>query len=267
MADNEFNPYEKKQADRKERYEERAEIARREADAAFNQSRRMADVIPFGQPILVGHHSEGGDRRYRARIAAKMDKGCELSKKADYYAQKAESVGQGGVSSDDPQAADKLRAQLATLEQQQERMKIANALVRKKDRAGLIAAGFTESVTEKLFMPDFAGRLGFPDYALTNNSANMRRIRQRIEQLQRRPTENTETKSGDVTLREDATEGRIMFIFPGKPPEAVRSILKGLGFKWSPTRGAWVRHLNDAGRAAASYALSKIQEFSTAPGG
>lgn len=269
MANDEFNAYEQRQAARKERLEELADKARRESAAAHDHARRMASVIPFGQPILVGHHSEGRDRRYRARIGKAFDKSAELSRKASYYDQRAESVGKGGISSDDPAAIDKLRAELAKLETLQDTMKRANVCVRKQDRAGLAAMGFSEARIAQLFTPDFCGRLGFPDYALTNNSANMRRIRQRIEALQARPTESTErqiplvgespTSAGNgVTVREDTTENRVMLIFPGKPAEAVRAILKASGFKWSPTRGAWVRFLNDAGRAAAQYVVSKI---------
>ncbi|MCY1286291.1 hypothetical protein D9M70_352600 [compost metagenome] len=42
-----------------------------------------------------------------------------------------------------------------------------------------------------------------------------------------------------------------MFIFPGKPDEQTRTLLKSQAFKWSPSRGAWVRQLNNAGRWAA----------------
>jgi hypothetical protein len=259
MAENDFNAYEQKQAERRERFEDLADKARRESSAAFEQSRKMADVIPLGQPILIGHHSEGRDRRYRARIAAKMDKSCELASKANYYQQKAASVGNGGISSDDPQAVTKLREELAKLERLQDTMKKANACIRKNDRAGLAALGFDESRIDKLFLPDFAGRIGFPDYALTNNSANMRRIRQRIESLAHRPATSTEKQEGDVTIREDVTENRVMLIFPGKPSEAVREILKASAFKWSPTRGAWVRFLNNAGRMAAQYVLEQIK--------
>lgn len=44
---------------------ERQETA---ADAAETRRRRIADGIPFGQPILVGHHSEGRHRRDLRRI-------------------------------------------------------------------------------------------------------------------------------------------------------------------------------------------------------
>lgn len=260
MADTKFNAYEQKQAARKERLEDLAERLRAESDTAYQNARQMASVIPFGQPILVGHHSEGRDRRYRARIWKKQDQACELAAKAKHYEEKAASVGTGGISSDDPQAVEKLQAELATLEKLQTTMKKANALVRKNDRAGLTALGFSETRITQLFTPDFCGRIGFPDYALTNNGANMRRIRGRIEQLQTAPTETTERQEGDVTIREDATENRVMLIFHGKPSDEVRAMLKSAGFKWSPNRGAWVRFLNNAGRAAAQYVISKIKE-------
>jgi hypothetical protein len=259
MAADEFNAYEKRQAERKSRLEDLAKRTMAESDAAYNHARKMAEVIPLGQPILVGHHSEGRDRRYRARIWKKQDQACELAAKAKHYEEKAASVGTGGISSDDPQAVEKLQAELAKLEKLQDTMKKANALVRKQDREGLAALGFSETRISQLFTPDFCGRIGFPDYALTNNGANIRRIKQRIEALQV-PTETKESQEGDVTLREDATENRVMLIFPGKPSDDVRAMLKSAGFKWSPNRGAWVRFFNNAGRAAAQYVLTKINE-------
>lgn len=276
MADDDSNPtltndtpnhYEQRQEAKRQRLEDAAEKARREAEATGNHARRMASVIPFGQPILVGHHSEGRDRRYRARISNTYDKAHQLSKKADYYESRAESVGKGGISSDDPAAVVKLREELAKLERLQSTMKAANKLVRKNDRAGLAALGFSESRINQLFTPDFAQRIGFPDYAITNNGANMRRIQKRIAELERKPTETTEREvsagidgTAAVTVREDATENRVMLIFPGKPSAEIRQTLKGAGFKWSPNRGAWVRFLNNAGRTAAQYVLANLEE-------
>lgn len=50
--------------------------------AAWDRAHEMGSIIPFGQPVLVGHHSEGRDRRYRARIGAKMDKAVELDQES-----------------------------------------------------------------------------------------------------------------------------------------------------------------------------------------
>jgi len=45
-----------------ERRREWAEKAKTRADALSEQSHKMMSVIPMGQPILVGHHSEKRDR-------------------------------------------------------------------------------------------------------------------------------------------------------------------------------------------------------------
>lgn len=104
----ENNPYEERQADRKMRYEEMAAKTEAESNRMAQVSRDMISAIPMGQPILVGHHSEMRDRRYRQRAWDKMDKAFELSKKADYYERKAGSVGKAGISSDDANAIAKL---------------------------------------------------------------------------------------------------------------------------------------------------------------
>lgn len=76
-------------ASRVERFGELATKAEAKSDQLFNEAQKMADIIPLGQPILVGHYSEGRDRRYRDRIHNKFGKGVEESKKAEYYSQRA----------------------------------------------------------------------------------------------------------------------------------------------------------------------------------
>src|SRR3546814_16447475 len=75
----------------------------------------MGEAIPFGQPVLIGHHSEGRDRNYRQRIHNTFGKTFDLQKKADHYTKKAASVGDGGISSDDPDAIAKLLRQVKQL--------------------------------------------------------------------------------------------------------------------------------------------------------
>lgn len=220
---------------------------------------RWLRLIPFGQPILIGHHSENRDRNYRKRIHHTYGKAYELGNKADYYAQKAATVGTGGISSDDPQAIAKLRTQLVALRARQDLMKKANASIRrhKDDEAAQIAAlaeldGVTEDTARELVKPDFAGRIGFASYQLSNNNANIRRIVARIKELERIAERTTTEKAGDgYTYREDPEENRAMFLFDGKPAKDTRDTLKKNGFRWSPRRGAWVRQLTGNAQWAA----------------
>ena len=49
--------YERKEA-RAERYQNLSEKAKKESESRYNQANKLSNMIPFGQPILVGHHSE-----------------------------------------------------------------------------------------------------------------------------------------------------------------------------------------------------------------
>lgn len=169
---------------------------------------------------------------------------------------KIRSVGTGGISSDDPQAVEKLEAKLAALEKHQEMMKAANAAIRMKDPAKgdakLAELGYTPEDIAKLREPDFCGRIGYPAYALQNNNANIRRIRGRIAELKKR-TESTpegwEFDGGRVVV--NTTENRLQVIFDGKPDADIRTELKGEGFRWAPSQGAWQRQLTDNAMRAA----------------
>lgn len=169
---------------------------------------------------------------------------------------KIRSVGTGGISSDDPQAVEKLEAKLATLEKHQEMMKAANAAIRMKDPAKgdakLAELGYTPEDIAKLRAPDFCGRIGYPAYLLQNNNANIRRIRGRIEELKKR-TENIpkgwEFDGGQVVV--NTAENRLQIIFDGKPDADIRTELKREGFRWAPSQGAWQRQLTDNALRAA----------------
>lgn len=169
---------------------------------------------------------------------------------------KIRGVGTGGISSDDPQAVEKLEAKLATLEKHQETMKAANAAIRMKDPvkrdAKLADLGYTPEQITQLIEPDFCGRIGYPAYALQNNNANIRRIRGRIEELKKR-SESTlkgwEFDRGRVVV--NTTENRLQIIFDGKPDADIRTELKSEGFRWAPSQGAWQRQLTDNAMRAA----------------
>ena len=169
---------------------------------------------------------------------------------------KIRGVGTGGISSDDPQAVEKLEAKLATLEKHQEMMKAANAAIRMKDPvkrdAKLADLGYTPEQITQLIEPDFCGRIGYPAYALQNNNANIQRIRGRIEELKKRSESTLEVwefDRGRVVV--NTTENRLQIIFDGKPDADIRTELKSEGFRWAPSQGAWQRQLTDNAMRAA----------------
>jgi hypothetical protein len=260
----ELNAYEERLEAKRGRYEMLASKAQGESRALYNRAREMAEVIPFGQPILVGHHSETRDRNYRNRINNTFGKAFAEQDKAEHYAQKAASVGTGGISSDDPDAIRKLRDELASAEKSQALMKAANKAIRgnkttETQVAALVALGFTEEKAAEIVTPDFCGRVGFPSYALSNNNANMARIKGRIADLEKRDQRADVERAGNgFVYREDTTENRVMFIFQGKPDQDTRTVLKREAFKWSPSRGAWVRMLNNAGIWAGKHVFEQL---------
>lgn len=194
--------------------------------------------------------------RKKERQNAARDRNLEEWNYIQGLLDKIRSVGTGGISSDDPQAVEKLEAKLAALEKHQELMKAANVAIRMKDPtegdAKLAELGYTPEDIAKLREPDFCGRIGYPAYLLQNNNANIRRIRGRIEELKKR-TENTpegwEFDGGRVVV--NTTENRIQIIFDGKPDADIRTELKGEGFRWAPSQGTWQRQLTDNAMRAA----------------
>lgn len=245
-----MNIYERKQEARRQRYEEMAERAEARANAAYKRADMREEVsgIPFGQPILVGHHSEGRHRAAIKRADNAMRKSIEESNKAAYYADKAAGVGRAGISSDDPDAPEKMREKIAKAEALQEAMKARNAEWRKAgNKAGRQADGtWVEPPC--------------PPYELTNNSANIRRMKDRLAQLERAAERETIEVSyqGGPKVIENADENRVQIVFDGKPDADTRQILKSNGFRWSPYNKAWQRHLNNAGRYAARCALKEM---------
>lgn len=272
-----MNRWEAKQEARRQRLEAAAARAQAEAAAAFKRAdlREEASGIPFGQPILVGHHSERRHRRAIERAHRAMERGIEASDRAKDLARRAASVGGAGISSDDPDAPAKLREKLAGLERAQLQMKQANAAIRKHAKDGhdaqvaaLKQLGFSDCHAGKLLVADFCGRIGFPDYALTNNNANIRRVKQRLAEVERMAeraqaaadAEPVDEQHGAVTVRRNVEANRLQLIFPGKPTADVREALKRHGFRWAPTESAWQRQLTGSAEFAAGQVLAILKK-------
>jgi hypothetical protein len=233
-----MNDYEQRQEDKRERLRAKATRLRQQASALHREGWERLEAIPFGQPILIGHHSEQSDRSYRARAVGKIDKSSELANAADELESRADRMGSGGISSGDPDAIAKLDDKLLKAEE-------AHALMVERNREAK-ALG-----QQKPYLA----------WQISNSRGRISQIKYRIQGLQHialqsgvQPIEGNGWK-----MREDRDENRIMFIFDELPSEAHRSLLKSRAFKWSPMRKAWVRQITPSARFATQQIIETLR--------
>ncbi len=251
--------YRQRLADKAEALTAAAERRQAEADARMAQAKATADMIPFGQPMMPGHHSYRSDRNRRQRMRDNFGKAVDLQQEAAELAKRAERVGKNGISSNDPEAVEKLEAKVARLERDRDRMKAANKAIKAGTKAGLDgealaakvaeAAGCSIDTARKALTPDPMGRVGFPSYALTNIGAEIRRARKRIAELSTHDlTDGPEVDGDGWSIR--TVDGSIVLGFDERIAEDLFRQIRGSGWNWSPRRGAFVRKDTPAARAA-----------------
>ena len=174
-------------------------------------------------------------------------------------------MGTAGISSDDPDAIDKLREKLESLEGSQSAMKSTNAYYRKhKTLDG--CPDLSEDAKHKIESRMNDTRFGrqtqpYPAWALSNNSAEIRRIKKRIEDMGRMAgsaDEGWEFEGGSVVINKEIN--RLQILFDEKPDDDLRSELKSNGFKWARSQGAWQRQYTDN----AMYAVKRIKAIAPA---
>ncbi|MFE5866838.1 DUF3560 domain-containing protein [Streptomyces virginiae] len=83
---------EERAEDRAERFSDRAGRAVVSADARRATADRISKRFEFGQPILVGHHSEGRARRDAAKIDTNMRKSFEERDRAAYWSDRTRAA-------------------------------------------------------------------------------------------------------------------------------------------------------------------------------
>lgn len=208
---------------------------------------KAATCHAVGDPFRgdIAFNTQPGHIPERARVIRSMEKSVEHSTMADHHAEKAaglEAQLNKTIFSDDENATEALKAKIEKERAVVERMKAANKIVRKfkGDIPGGIAAleaiNFTATQAAELFKPDFAGRVGFPGYALTNLGANIRRMEARIVEIDRRTKrhENAEANGG---IAIEGAADYVAITFTEKPSREILDALKAAGFYWG--RGSW----------------------------
>ena len=262
-----MSAYQDKRQARIDRLQARAVAKQEAANATFARVNKLADSIPFGQPILVGHSSEKRARADAARITNGMAKGCELQTEADEAAARAAAAAKNtAISSDDPEAPLALREKFEKLSHVLSEMRRIN---KEFKRGGLDAVtGITEENREK-FRASIANREQWQDkspflgYQIVNLAGRVRSVKARLADLESKAEDvTTERVEKGVTIRDDVDENRLMLVFPSKPSPVVMSVLKANGFRWSPTNGAWQRQRSMQAQWAAENVM-KVYEGGT----
>jgi hypothetical protein len=93
-----------------------------------------------------------------------------------------------------------------------------------------------------------------PAYSLTNLGANIRRVRQQIEEHEamddqeerpeRRITYPGPEMDSDVIIRDNLEFLKVELHFPGKPSDEIRHSLRTWGFRWVRSAGCWSRSIS-----------------------
>ena len=256
------NDYEQRKQDRIDRLHRKAKEARARSNALSKQSHDMIHAIPMGQPIMGA-----ADARYRERAGDKMRQAIAADEKAAYYEDRAEAAESNtAISSDDPEAVRKLTEKLEKLQTVQTYMKNLNAYYRKFGTCRG-ANGLSDEQADKYDQEVKNGapweNAPFPSYALSNNSAEIRRIEKRLKSLTEAQELGYTGWEFDGGRVEASTEkNRLQVFFDEIPSEEVRKELKGRGFKWARSEGAWQRQLTDN----AIYAASRIDTIKPTDG-
>ena len=198
--------------------------------------------------ILIAGGSNFPVRKKEKQNAAR-DRNMEDWNEIQGLLDKIRSTGMGGISADDPQAIQKLEAKLEKLQAAQDTMKAVNAYYRKHktlDGCPNLSAERIEAMKADMSSQWHIDDKPYPSWALSNNSAEIRRIKGRIAELTRKQETayaGWEFDGGTVEMNRE--DNRLQIFFEEKPDEQTREALKENGFRWSPKAGAWQRQLND----------------------
>lgn len=236
--------------------------------AAINRQNRIEASCPS---ILITGGSNFPIRKKEKQNAArdKFWSECgELFKTTgNYYFRKIENIlTNTTIYSNDALALEKLQNKLAEFEDLQVKMKERNAYYRKnKTMKGYDDVSDAEAAEIDKQIKASWEQKPYPTWALTNNNAEIRRLKERIAEIERlkanaaKPIDDKYPHVDGVEVVENAEAMRIQLIFDGKPDDETRALLKSNGFRWSPSFGAWQRQLNGNGISAAKCVLAKLQ--------
>lgn len=164
------------------------------------------------------------------------------------------------ILSGDERAVELLQEKPDSLVETQEMMKAVNAYYRKEktlDGCPNLTQEEVEKLKAEMASSWHWGDVPYLPYELSNNNANIKRTRDRLEGLKKVKEAGTkEAENKFCKVVENTEIMRLQLVFDGKPEADVRAILRSNGFKWAPSQGAWQRQLT----SNAQYALKRVLE-------
>ena len=176
-----------------------------------------------------------------------------------------------GISSDNPEAVQLIDTKIDDLEENHAKMKASNKIIRSKKttdeekKKQLKELGNNDSVISNLMnegenYSNWEGR-GWASFHLSSNTAEIRRLKKRKEQLEKQRSDTTSTKTvNGVEIEDNVEDNRLRIHFDEKPdPETIRD-LKSSGFRWSPRNSAWQRYRSSAANYEAERITKKYAE-------
>lgn len=216
------------------------------------KSRCLSSMItgPSGFPVRRAEKARNSEHNQFQNFDQWRDK---------YFARLERDLRREARATSDPLA--EMRTKVAEAEKLQEWMKAINKVVKGKQTSEVEKVeqlmelfGIGEARAIELMQPDFCGRIGF-SYQLTNNLANIKRMHQRVAELEKKAqaTEKETERADGVRIVENTYADRLQIFFPEKPSPEMIATLKGRGFKWAPSVHCWQRQLTDNARFALRY--------------
>ena len=218
-------------------------------------ARRLAENMNQGYAITARVPSIliAGGSNFPARQKEKQNRAADANmaewRQIQGLLDKIRGTGRGGISADDPEAVQKLKSKLAGLEQEQERMKAVNAYYRKHKTLDGCPQLTPDEVERRKAAMARSWRTDphpYESYLLTNNNANIRQTKKRIEELSAKKEtefEGWSFEGGEVKM--DLQANRLQVFFHEKPDRDTCSAMRHGGFRWAPSVGAWQRQLTN----------------------
>ncbi|WP_279006076.1 hypothetical protein [Thomasclavelia cocleata] len=170
------------------------------------------------------------------------------------------------ILSKNQDAVELLEEKIAKLEEEHKQKLYWNKYY-KKNGTLKGAEGLSDKVVK--VTEDFIKRNpGFLPFTVCNDTANIRRYKQRLEKL--KVAKAIETKIESIfddnnnelfKVVRNTEIMRLQLIFDGKPNDEVRSILKSNAFKWSPKNCAWQRQLTNNAISALKRVIDQIRRM------